>query len=287
MPLNDRGLDLLNADVTQDEEIAQFRSYYARAYGGAVPAFEFWFEYRPDMVKRQRLVTIMSERGEARKHPLIGLLGALHRYVTVGYAEGVTYQIQNCRSNGATKGNVLDTIAIAHVHGSLRTTSMIVGAARAALDDWNNDTSADRDPFPAAWEFDAKAFDSGLDFSVEDMSKEEMARLEAWHLQNGGEVPPYVTFMETWRPNLLKAHRNQLEHAIAFDLPKQMMAYLKIYFEVMQGNPQGIREGVLLARSFGISKDGVLDAIFRPFGHVGSAPLGAVEASVGDILIAW
>jgi hypothetical protein len=287
MPLTDRGLDLMNADVTHDDEIAEFRSYYAKAYGGAVPAFEFWFDYRPDMVKRQRLLTIMSERGEARKHPLIGLLGALHRYVTVGYAEGVTYQIQNCRSNGATKGNVLDTLAIAHLHGSLRTTSMIVDAARAALADWNDDGNADREPFPATWEFDAKAFDSGLDFSVEEMSSEEMKRLEAWHVQNGGEVPPYVLFMERWRPNLLKAHRNMLEHAIAFDLPKQMMAYLKIYFEVMQGNPEGIREGVLLARSFGITKEGVIDAIFRPFGHVGTAPIAAVETSVGDILTSW
>ena len=50
----DDGLDISNPDVTTPEEVARFRAFYARVKGGSLPAHEFWLEFRPDVLKRQR-----------------------------------------------------------------------------------------------------------------------------------------------------------------------------------------------------------------------------------------
>jgi hypothetical protein len=283
----DRGLDLLKPNTTGVDEVTEFRSHSERTYGQVLPGFEFWLEHRPELVKRHRLLATMSESDEGRAYPLRGVLASLHYYAIVGYEEGVRYQIAHCRAHGATKGHVLDTLAIAFLHSSVLGMNQIAAAANDCLAKW---VDSEEDPakcFPPNWKFDPGAFVTGIDFSTPEMTPAELKLLEVWHLSHGGEVPQYVEFLGRWRPNLLKAHRNRIEHVIAGDLPKQMLPFLQLFFQVLRGNRDGIREATLLGISFGLSHDAVMDGLCKPFSLAGPSSLGLVEDAVGDILSSW
>jgi hypothetical protein len=287
MPQFEGGLDLLSADTTSVEEIAEFRISSERTYGYLLPGFDFWLQNRPGVLKRHLLLAKMGDSDEGREHPLPGVLAALHYYAIIGYAEGVRYQIQHSRRYGATRGHILDTLSIAFLHASSRGMNPIAVSASESIAAWVESSEPNINPFPANWKFDPAAFESGLDFSMPEMAPGEIELLETWHLRHGAEVPRYVKFLGAWRPNLLKAHRNRLEHAIAFELPKQMLPYLQLSYNYMHGNRDGIRDSVLLARSFGVTRESVLDCICRPFSLAGAASLSLVEDAVGDILRSW
>src|SRR5262249_33788106 len=129
---------------------------------------------------------------------------------------------------------------------------------------------------------------SGIDFSHPGLTSTELALVLAWYTRILGEVPGYVRFLARDRPHLLKAHRNRYENTIRNGLPKQMLPYLLLHYDVIRGFKEGIRENVLLARAFGVKKEYVVGVMCRAMtSYGGPAALSVAEDAVGDVLENW
>jgi hypothetical protein len=126
-----------------------------------------------------------------------------------------------------------------------------------------------------------------MDFSRPEATKADLDALEDWYVATIGEVPRHARFLRRNRPDLLKAHRNRYENAISESLPKQMLPYLLLHYDIYRGFADGIRENLLLARAFGLTKGQVLDAISSSVLHAGSAGLNQVDSVAADILATW
>jgi hypothetical protein len=137
--------------------------------------------------------------------------------------------------------------------------------------------------WPPGWSFDAHAFQSGADFTSPDATKGEIDRIQDWYTTTLGEVPRHVRFLAKYRPQFLKAYRSRFETAIRLALPKQMMPYLLLTFAVTRGFRDGIRESILMARAFGMTRAQVLDAICGAL-YGGMDAVGLADEAAGDII---
>lgn len=287
MTIVDKGLNLSNPDATSPDEYDEFRAFYLRTKGYVLPAFEFWAEFRPDVLKRYRLQAVQTPNRASSNSSLATTLAFLHWYVALGYEAGILYEMRTARALGCTRAQILETMAVAFLHSGPRGGTRFV--SEPTLDYLREYSELDigGDPFPAEWGPDPEAFKAGLDFSTPSLSHEELASLQHWHLHYEGELPGYVRFLAEFNPTLLKSFRHRFENSIRTALPKQMMPTFMIHFEVGRGHAEGIREGVLLARGFGMSKVETVDAISWGMLYGGSSAISVVEVAIGDILRNW
>lgn len=272
------GMNLLEPDVTTDEEIAQFRRFYAFAKKEQNKSYEFWLEFRPDVLKRHKLRTATRTVGPGYPIPA---LAALHQYVITAFSDGIGYEIELARTMGARRGDILDTISVAFIHSGHPGMYQVTEHADALR---NYTEVPDAERFPPNWSFDPGAFDSGMDYSAREASAEDLRRLTDWYERVLGEVPKHVTFLAQHRPDLLKAYRNRYEHAIRESLPAQMLPFLMLHHNVVRGFRDGIRENVLLARALGMTRPQVLNAICLAELHGGAEVLDVVAEAAGDVL---
>ena len=104
-------------DITTQEEIDTFRAFYKRTKGYSLPAFEFWLDLRPDVLKRYRANYRREvSSAEERLRPIPHVLAMLHYYVIVGYGDGVLYELKLAQSEGAARGECLDAMAFAFIN---------------------------------------------------------------------------------------------------------------------------------------------------------------------------
>jgi hypothetical protein len=272
------GLDVTNPDVTTPEEIAAYRAQYAATNKGLLDSFEFWLEFRPDVLKRHKART---GHFTAAVTPLVQILAAIHQYAIMGFREGVAYEIRLAQSLGATRADILDTLSVAFIHSGHR--GMYAAASYAGyLRDYEDPAESDR--FPPGWSFDPGAFESGMDHTTREASAEDMRRLRGWYLDTIGEVPRHVDFLARHRPGLLKAYRDRYEHAIRDSLPKQMLPYLLLNHHVVRGSRDGIRENVVLGAALGMRREQLLDAICFAVLHAGVNARDLADEAAGDLL---
>jgi hypothetical protein len=177
---------------------------------------------------------------------------------------------------------MLEVFALAFRYVGPRGMAIIAQAARDHV--WQEPTRPAR--WPDGWGPDPDAFRSGIDFSTPGLTDEERHLIDAWYLRYLGEVPGHVTHLARHRPEMLKAYRSRFENTLRL-LPKQIEPSVLIQTSVERAFPQGIREGVLLARGFGMKKVEVLEAMnWGTF--YGSVPaLDAAHEVVADVLEAW
>lgn len=273
-------MDVSRPDVTTPHEIAAYRAEYVRTNKGLLDSFEFWLEFRPDVLKRHKARTRHFRSTEKPDRPLPGLLAAIHQYTVAAFEQGIAYEIRLSQTMGAMRTDILDTLSVAFIHSGHP--GMYAAAASANyLGAYVDPAPSDR--FPAGWSFDPNAFGSGMDFSRREASPGDMVRLQEWYERTVGEVPRYVRFLARHRPGLLKAYRDRYEHAIRDSLPKQMLPYLLLHHDVVRGFGDGIRENVLLGRALGMTREQLLDAICSAVLHAGAGALGIVEESAGDL----
>jgi hypothetical protein len=275
------GLDVSRPDVTTPEEIEAYRAEYTGSNKGLLDSFEFWLEFRPDVLKRHKARTRHFSSVTEPRHPLVGLLGAIHQYTVNGFREGIAYEIRLSQTNGALRTDILDTLSVAFIHSGHR--GMYAAAAyKDYLREYIDPDVPDR--FPANFHFAPQAFDSGMDYSTREASEQDMANLMSWYAATLGEIPRYAQFLAEHRPGLLKAYRDRLEHAIRDSLPAQMLPFLMLNYNVVRGFGEGIRENVLLGRALGMTREQLLDAISYGVLHAGANALGIVEQAAGDVL---
>jgi alkylhydroperoxidase/carboxymuconolactone decarboxylase family protein YurZ len=275
------GLDVSRPDETTEAEIAAYRAQYLGSNKGLLDSFEFWLEFRPDVLKRHKARTRHFRTTHEPDRPLVGILAAIHQYTVSAFREGVAYEIRLAQSLGATRAEILDTLSVAFIHSGHP--GMYAAAAYADfLRDYADPESVTR--FPDNWSFDPEAFDSGMDYSQREASDEDIDVLIEWYRRTLGEVPRYVTLLAEHRPGLLKAYRDRYEHAIRDALPKQMLPYLLLGHNVVRGFRDGIREHVLLGRAVGMTREQLLDAICQSVLHAGIEALNIVDEAAGDLL---
>ena len=92
--------------------------------------------------------------------------------------------------------------------------------------------------------------------------------------------------MARWRPEVLKAYRNRYENILKI-LPKQLDPYLQIHLGVERGEASVARDGILLARGFGMKRKHVLEALSWGAFYGGTPALDYAEEASAGLLESW
>lgn len=276
---------LYDPDVTTQEEIDTYRAFYAKTKGYSLPAFEFWLELRPDVLKRYRANFVKETTStEEKPRALAHVLAMLHHYAVVGFDDGILYEIKLAQSEGATRGECLDTIAFAFINGGPMGNASVGKSSLEFMKNWKEgDAPVRADRWPAAWRFDPAAFRSGMDFSTPEATKQDTECLLDWYQEKLGEVPRYVQFLARHRPGFLKAFRNRFEHALRDGLPREMVPYMLLNLNVTRGFKDGIREAVLLGKAFGLTRPQLVDSICWAY-YGGMDGISIAQEAAGDLL---
>jgi len=277
------GLDLSHPDSVSDAERTAYARYYQDWLGQPHAGFTFWLDRnRPGPLKRLRLVveqvTLPTFAGGLYPESIAWLV----LYSLTGFVEGVRYVVFSAQRRGLSESQILEYIATAFLWIGPRGMDT-VAAALAAFDFIEPSQPVH---FPDGWASDPDAFHSGLDFSTTALSDTELANLRGWYEANLGEVPGYVEFLARWRPELLKAHRNRFEHALV-ELPKQVMPCAMILVSTLRGSAEGLREGVLLARRWGVARDHAIQLMCALLEYGGVEQLSIAERAIPDVLNGW
>jgi hypothetical protein len=276
------GLDLTRLDEITEEEKDAFKARFLEVTGRLHPGQIFWLDDRPDILKRYRNWSDKINAFGGFKPYNPNGFGFVYLYGITGWVEGVKYIVHVEQVHGLSEAQVLEGIAAAFIWLGPRGMETV----HDALDGYEWKESQADPVFPDNWAPDPDGFASGLDFENPDLSDEELESLRDWYMRVEGEVPAYVGFLSQHGRQVLKAYRNRFETALT-TLPKQVMPYLMIHIDVMRGSREGIREGVLLARGFGMTKLQTLEAISWGMFYGGVESGSIVAHAAGDILDSW
>ena len=275
-----RGLDLSVFETATDAESDQFRSFYRDKLGTPHRGLNFWLDVdRPDVLKRYRAYADDGTPGGLETVRKVGGFSFFVSYAMSGYAPGIRYLVHMHQSMGFSRSQILEGLAVAFLYNGPRGSETVA----EALDGYEWIEPAEPAVFFDGWAPDPGAFKSGMDFSTREVLGGEMDLLEDWYLRTIGEVPEYVGFLRQHRPRLLKSFRNRYENVLV-ELPKQVMPYTQLHFNVMRGWADGIREAVLLARAFGMTKEQVYEPLFSPMINTGPEVYSIVSRAAGDVL---
>jgi hypothetical protein len=282
-PGQSRGLDLSDLDHVRPEEAAAFQSHYVRLHGRPHAGFEFFLENNPSAIKRYRLFAAYTAIPFDQWLTLTATNFAnIAWYAQLGFAEGIRYIVHiQQTSGGSTKAQLCEGLAISLYHAGAQGSEMIANALR----DYKWLEPAEPADL-SAWDASRDLLASGLDFSDPQLRPGELELLEAWYLRAVGEVPGYVHFLATHRPEALKAYRNRYEHLVSA-LPVQLVPLASIKFNMYGCNAELIRENVLLARYLGVSKDDTLMTAISGllYGQMEAAAM--LDRVAGDIFDDW
>ena len=282
MTETDRGLDLTSVGATTEEEKAAFQKFYAANLGRSHPGLDFWLDRGPDVLKRYRAFATASVPDGLEGDRAFTGFGFLQYYAQLGYSEGVRYIVRLWQQQRLTKEQVLEGLAIGFIHMEPRGMETVA----EALEDYEWLVPDEPAKFPAGWAHDPDTFRSGLDFSTHDITAAEAESLNSWYMRTLGEVPRYVTYLLEFRPAALKAFRARYETCIE-TLPKQVMPYTMLHWNVIRGFGGGIRENVLLAKGFGMTKDQTLRPIYSALLNAGVETVSLVQRVAGNVFDGW
>jgi hypothetical protein len=278
---SNRGLNLSDVSAVTSQERDQFTAFYQSVLGHAHRGLDYLLQEDPATLKRYRHYSDVATPNNYESERKVFVFGFLPFYAVSGYDVGVRYLIHTRQRMGLSKAQILEGIAISF---------LVMGPAgmetvARALDGYEWLTPESPAQFPDGWQSDPAAFESGLDFSSPHLSPAELASLLAWYERTPGEIPPHVKFLAAQRPDLLKAYRQRFENC-ARELPKQIVPTTLLHYDVIRGSASGIRDNVLLARAFGVTKQIVLNTIGSASLN-GVAGIDLVYSSAGDIFAEW
>lgn len=245
----------------------------------------FWMKHGEETFKRYRRLLQAAFVGGIPNENVSFLL-FLHSYVVDGYEPGVVYEVIGCHKTGITKQQVLDTIALAFVHGGPMGMNGIASGTDAYLDKWTTDPPYDGKIWPDGWTIDGAAFKSGLDFSKPGMTATESESLCNWYKANEGEVPNYVPFLAKWNPEALKALRARYEGAV-HTLPKQLIAMMMFHTAALQRTPAAMRRYAFQARRYGVTRMQMVELITFLLIYTGDLSSELMTGAVADLIERW
>jgi hypothetical protein len=277
------GLDLSQLDSVSPEELADFAAFYVSRHGREHPGLSFMLAQRADALKGFRLYVRTAYDVPGADELLFSVApGFLLYYAHLGYAAGVRYVLGGLQSAGFSRDDCRDVLGLA---------GLVVGPAgfetiALALGDYSWIEQQSTVTAPSDWNPDLSALEAGLDFSEPELLPGELDRVEAWYANWLGEVPAWVGFLSTYHPRALKVQRLRFERALRV-LPKQTLPLALLHFRLMRGDTQTIRETLLMARGFGVSKQQIIRTIAAGIEYGGDESVAAAAAIGSDVLGAW
>ncbi len=260
------GVDLDNLDVTTDAEIDSILNRVRKARGPLDPGPQYemransmWLYTRPDFAKLHWRVL-----DSWRNSNLKGIISAssfanMHTYINQAWEIGVENCMRGLQRRGVTRAQLLEAIMHAQLGAGMRGLEVVYRSIGLLLGDYVEQPGGV--DWPEGWAPDMAAFYCGLDSSTKQLTPQDRQALEGWYEQTLGEVPPRISFLARTAPAFLKATRSRWEGVFRGALPKQMMPYLSLRHNTVIGNPDGLREAVLLARAWGITDDYIIHTI--------------------------
>jgi hypothetical protein len=234
-----------------------------------------------DSSKNHRLIAQMQLR-DPQPDGRVRSFASYAFYALTGYSAGVRSLTDMNQLLGLSKAQILEGLGIAFIHAGPRGMETIADA----LSDYEWTIPERPARFPDGWNVDPEAFKSGLDYSTWTLSAEEVRSLEGWYDSWLGEVPRYVRFLAAYVPLKLKTHRYRYENLIRV-LPKQVLPMTLLSYNVVRRCAEGIRENVLLAKGFGVTKSDILAEIERALSNAGPEALDVADRAAGDVLEDW
>jgi hypothetical protein len=278
-----RGLDLNRSGALTDEEIRGNAEFYNKTLGTTLRWNDFWNEHGPDHLRSYRRFVDVSTPGryEGGSRQIDGF-GFLPFYANQGFGFGVQYLLRTRNRLGLTKAQCMEGVAMAFlVCGPLGMDTIAL-----ALEDFAWMEPDQPATYPDGWAADPDAFKSGLDLSNPELTPAELRTLEDWYRHVLGEVPPYVRFLGRERPPALKAMRARWENCFV-TCPKQFMPGSMLHYAVTINSREGIRENVLLAKAFGVSKPITLNLICSALINGWTHAASLIEDAAGDVFKNW
>jgi hypothetical protein len=118
-------------------------------------------------------------------------------------------------------------------------------------------------------------------------SDQDRRALTGWYEHNIGYVPDSIAAGLEMDPTFMKMNRMKWESAIV-TLPKQVAPQVMIRINMVTGNVEGLRESVLLARNWGISRQHVVNGIFAATMYFTAFEgLHTASRAARDVLRTW
>lgn len=260
------------------------------------PFVPFMHEHRPDALKRYRLAVDVATQGvgldDPMPNPPVASLLAGHYYTTLPYPQGIAADLFVAKRVGGRRQEVADILGLAWLHSGMHGMNTASRVCGPFMDDWGaaGDTGSGV-PWPDGWAPDPEAFRSGIDFAMADdtneISADDLAKLEGWHRRVQGEVPRYVGFLAKYHPLALKAFRARYETSMEGSLPKQYIALSQIQLAAAWRCAEAVRRGVHMARAFGVRRDHVVQALVFSQLYLGDIGMDAALEGVADALESW
>jgi alkylhydroperoxidase/carboxymuconolactone decarboxylase family protein YurZ len=278
------GLDLYEPDVTSPAEIEAFRRISAGQLGMQQDGLDFWLDARPDVLKRYRLYAQslrITDVDEAPNKWNATGVAIMYEYALTGFEDGIRYSLFGM-SKTMTKGQILEQMALVFRYAGPR--GMFTLAKAAKEHDWPD--PAEPAKWPLGWGPDPDAFKSGADFKNPDATPDDISKILEWYERWMGEIPRHVKSLARHRPELLKSYRNRYENTLRV-LPKQTEPWALLQISIRRGFASGIREGMLLARAWGVTRKQILEAISWATFYGGVESLTLVDEVAGDVLDSW
>jgi hypothetical protein len=249
MPDISEGLDLGDLDAMTPEE-AEANLQHVWSWRGPtyqMTANSLMFDYAsPRFAKAHRWGADFYGRPDKVNIILQGIQN-LASYMMLGWETGIANQFDLQRRNGLTKRQIMEVVMFTQLYAGMRGLGHVYRAVGDALPGMAE---------PAA----PGAFACGLDLSTRACTGADREALAAWYQGTIGYLPESIEFGLEIHPEFVKMNRVKWESAIR-TLPKQVAPHIMIRLNMMSGNVQGLREAVLLARAWGISRQHVINGI--------------------------
>jgi hypothetical protein len=277
----------LNYDNVEETSQAEIDSYLMAARRNRVPLYTMtansvWLDNRPDVAKLHHR-TIEHFRTNLPLAVSVMSFGHLYTYIHLGFETGIMNEFRALQLRGASKTQLMEVVMAAQVYSGIRGLEHVYRATWTFLRDFQD--KPDPIPFPDGWAPDTAAFKAGLDTSTSEFTAKDRQALDEWYMRNGGEIPKWVTFVGKHNPGFLKAFRLRWEGSFRGALPKQVMPYIMLRHNTLNGFQEGIREAALLGRAWGMSNEWLFSAtLSAAFYFTGMEGMNIVEDAIGDLL---
>jgi hypothetical protein len=261
-------IDLTTDTFTTEEKertLRWYREYHDYGDLDLAPFARFMVEHDPTGFKRlRRHVIALDEPLDEPPLPLAaGVLMFVHTYLVLGMGKGALYEIVTMRELGATRAEIMETIALGALHGGPRGINAFAEVGDDYLREWHEDEGAvSRVEWPERWAPDVDRFRSGIDLSTDELLPGELELIRGWCRRMLGEVPAHVEFLAPAAPRAFKTQRARFETAVSGALPAQMIPLLALHLSAVRLWPQPLRRSLQLAKALGVTRGEAVSALF-------------------------
>jgi hypothetical protein len=257
--------------LTADLIMLEHRPDYARAMYDTIPAF------------RNRL----RETGEdetSNAEIIAESLQHLPMYILYGWETGIYNEFRHLRYRGLSKAQLMELVLFAQLQAGMRGLQLVYNGASRLLVDLPD--PGETPSFPKGWAPDPEAFKAGLDLTQRQLTDTDRRAIEGWHERTIGYVPKSVQFALEYHPEFYKWHRARWE-VIFQTLPKQVAPYIMLRQHMLTGNTDALREGVLLGKAWGITREWTIHGLVVSAFYCGFDGLYFAHTAVHDVLERW